>query len=220
MATWIVHFRVADYFLKNLKIFKPQFVVGSVAPDCGYGKKDSMGEFDPPPVVTHWSPSGMKRDCKYKDFSKKYLEGKDKRSEDYSFYLGYYIHLLADIMWSSTVFAPTKVLYAKEYAKNPNFIQTIKKDWNDLDFKYLNEHPEMESYNIFQKVGKVKRYLPYYEKNQLTVQTQFIRDYYKNGFLTHNFIREYVYLKPETVDEFVRCACELIHQVLKVKSLI
>ena len=220
MATWIVHFRIADYFLKCLNVYKSQFVVGSVAPDCGYGKKDSMGEFDPPPEVTHWSPSGMKRDCRYKDFSMEYLDGKDKTSADYSFYLGYYVHLLTDIMWSCEIFAPTKILYAKEYEKNPEFIRTIKSDWNDLDFKFLSEHPYMEVFKIFKKVGNVKRYLPYYEENQLTVQIQFIKDYYKSGLKTHNFNREYHYLTQEKVDEFVECACFLIHKVLIDKKLI
>ena len=220
MATWIVHFRIADYFLKCLNVDKPQFTVGSVAPDCGYGKKDSMGEFEPPPKVTHWSPSGMKRDCQYEKFSKKYLDGKDKSTADYSFYLGYYVHLLTDIMWSCEIFAPTKILYAKEYKENPEFIKTIKEDWNDLDFKFLNEHPDMEVFKVFDGVGEVKQYLDYYEKEQLTIQIKFIKDYYKDGFKKHNFNREYHYLTQKKVDEFVDCACYLIHKVLKDKKLI
>ena len=63
MATWGVHLRVARCFIDNLiaKKYHREFVIGSVAPDCGYGVKDSFGEFTPPPKITHWSPSGMKR---------------------------------------------------------------------------------------------------------------------------------------------------------------
>ncbi len=53
------------------------------APDCGYGVKDSFGEFTPPPKITHWSPSGMKRDCRYNDFQKEYLN--DKSNANYRF---------------------------------------------------------------------------------------------------------------------------------------
>ena len=43
MATWGVHLRVARCFIDNL-IAKNirEFVIGSVAPDCGYGVKDSF----------------------------------------------------------------------------------------------------------------------------------------------------------------------------------
>ena len=83
MATWGVHLRVARCFIDNLiaKKYHREFVIGSVAPDCGYGVKDSFGEFTPPPKITHWSPSGMKRDCRYNDFQKEYLN--DKSNADY-----------------------------------------------------------------------------------------------------------------------------------------
>ena len=50
MATWGVHLRVARCFIDNLiaKKYHREFVIGSVAPDCGYGVKDSFGEFTPP----------------------------------------------------------------------------------------------------------------------------------------------------------------------------
>lgn len=220
MATWVVHFRVADYFLNELKLHQEEFVTGSIAPDCGYGEKDAMGKFDPPPTVTHWSPSGMKRDCRYKDFCREYLEGKNKEDKDYSFYLGYYVHLLTDIMWSCEIFAPTKIDYARQYAENPNFIQTIKKDWNDLDFKYLSLHPDLKPYRILEETKNVKDYLPYYEPGQLTVQSRFIVDYYKNGFENHNFNRSFEYLSPDTIDNFIECACELINDDLRRKNLV
>ena len=88
MATWGVHLRVARLFLEEIdKKHHREFVIGSVAPDCGYGVKDSFGEFTPPPTITHWSPSGMKRDCRYKDFFNTNLTG--ERNDDYWFYLGY-----------------------------------------------------------------------------------------------------------------------------------
>ena len=43
MATWIVHMRVASYFTNKFPFLdKSEFVCGSVAPDCGYGKKVSI----------------------------------------------------------------------------------------------------------------------------------------------------------------------------------
>lgn len=73
MATWMSHFRVADYFLDKLDILEKEFIVGNIAPDCG--EPDEMRrEFNPPSKVTHWTPSGYKRDIDSEAFYKSYLE--------------------------------------------------------------------------------------------------------------------------------------------------
>lgn len=217
MATWGVHLRVARLFLKEMdKKHHREFVIGSVAPDCGYGVKDSFGEFTPPPTITHWSPSGMKRDCRYKDFFNTYLTG--ERNDDYWFYLGYYVHLLTDIMWSVTMYMPTRIKYADEYAKNPEFLKVIKKDWNDIDVGYLRKLDEHPVFDILKNAGEIKDYLRYYEKNQLTVQVKFIVDYYEN--YNGNTDREFQYTTYDEITNFAECAYELLHMILKQQKLI
>ena len=197
-----------------------EFVIGNIAPDCGYGKKDSVGEFVPPPRITHWSPSGKKRDCRYKDFLDTYLKEADRNAPDYSFYLGYYVHLLTDIIWSCMIFKPTLKAYESEFNADRDFIHTVKRDWNDLDFKYLSLHPDLAPYHILDGVHEVKDYLPYYDKGQLTVQSRFVVDFYKNGFGAHNFNREFTYLTPAVIDNFILCATELIEKDLRNKNLV
>lgn len=218
MATWGVHLRVARCFIDNLiaKKYHREFVIGSVAPDCGYGVKDSFGEFTPPPKITHWSPSGMKRDCRYNDFPKEYLN--DKSNADYWFYLGYYVHLLTDIMWSVTMYMPTRVKYAEEYKKNPEFLKVIKKDWNDIDVWHLRSLTYHPTFDILKNAGEIKDYLPYYEHNQLTKQVKFIVDYYES--YSSNMDREFEYTQKEDIQNFVECSCELLYKVLKEKELI
>lgn len=217
MATWVVHFRIADYFLNILNVSETEFVCGNVAPDCGYGEKDSMGEFNPPPSVTHWSPNGRKRDCRYMDFFEKYLKDKDITEKSYSFYLGYYIHLLTDIMWSERIYIPTMEKYAKDKNTETEILKAAKLDWNDIDFEFLDENPEYKVYEILKKTDKIEDYLPYYEQNQLTVQIKFIADYYKSD---RNFRREHKYLTRAEVDAFVKAACEAIEKDITSKNLI
>lgn len=217
MATWGVHLRIAGkLFDKIPEENRREFVIGAVAPDCGYGKKDSNGEFDPPPYVTHWSPSGMKHDCRYKDFANEYLTG--ERNDDYWFYLGYYIHLLTDIMWSVTVYMPTKRKYAKEFEHDPNFLRAIKKDWNDIDAAYFQSENRRPCYDIIRNAGEVKDYLPYYEHGQLTNQIKYVADYYMNyGDVTD---REYIYISRTELDNFVSCASELVRLYIEKEKLI
>lgn len=217
MGTWGVHLRVARMFLNKIdKKHHREFVLGSVAPDCGYGEKDSFGEFVPPPKVTHWSPSGMKRDCRYKDFCDTFLRG--ERNDDYWFYLGYYVHLLTDIMWSVTMYMPTKIKYAEEYKKDPQFLKVIKRDWNDIDVEYLRSLDKAPCFDIIDNAGTVKRYLTYYEPDQLTEQIKFIADYYKKYKEVEP--REYQYTTPEEIENFVQCAYYLLDLQLKQQGLI
>lgn len=219
MATWMVHFRIADYFLDKLKgINSTDFAIGSVAPDCGYGKKDSRGEFTPPPNVTHWSPSGNKRDCRYKDYAKEYLH-KISDIGEYSFHLGYYIHLLTDIMWSSEIYMGSRRDFADEYREDKNFLRTVKEDWNDLDFLYFHLHPDVKSYHIIDKVKDVRDYLSYYEPGQLKQQIQFIADYYKNPERYDNIDRDYMYLSTDKIDGFIHTAQAIITENLKKNNL-
>lgn len=220
MATWMVHLRIADYFLNTMPwLNASEFVAGSVAPDCGYGKKDSFGDFNPPPSVTHWSPTGRKCDCRYKDFFNKYIKNKplDKIR---SFYLGYYVHLVTDIMWSSRMYLPTLQIYKTEYAKNPEFLKVIKEDWYDLDHKFLRSHADFYPFRILEQKTSVYDYLPYYEKGQLTKQIRTIVDFYLENKQKDNLDREYIYLNSMQMDNFIECACYLITLDLIKKNIL
>ena len=217
MATWGVHLRIAGHFFDRIpKEHHREFVIGSVAPDCGYGKKDSFGEFEPPPKITHWSPSGMKKDCRYKDFYREYLSG--EKNDDYWFYLGYYIHLLTDIMWSVTMYMPTMIKFKKNYERDPHFLGTIKKDWNDIDAAYLQNTSNHPVYDILCGAGKVKKYLPYYDEEQLTKQIKYIVDYYRN--YGEVLPREYKYTREYEIENFIVCATELLKLVAEKENLI
>ena len=218
MATWGVHLRIADEYIKQGIINNPtQFVLGSVAPDCGYGEKDSFGEFVPPPKITHWTPNGLKIYCEYWKFREQYLYP-NMNNEDYDFYLGYYVHLLTDILWSSMMYMPTRVKYAEEYKENPEFLKIIKQDWYDLDYKFFRDNPDFEAYRLLRENKTVKDYLPYYEPGQLTVQTKFIADYYKD-FSGRNLDREYPYLKEKEMNDFITFAVDIINYDLEHRSL-
>lgn len=214
MATWIVHLRIADLLIKKNIIpdeYKAEFIYGSLAPDCGYGTKDSFGDFSPPPPVTHWTPSNCKVFCEYEKFYNQYLKDTVKNS-DYYFYLGYYTHLITDVLWSSSIYMTTRFKYAQEYKDDPQYLTIIKKDWYRLDFEYLNNTPDFEPYKILCGINRVKDYLPYYEPNQLTVQLKFIAEYYMNEKPDDEYT--YKFLTPNEVDEFVITAESLIEKKL------
>ena len=219
MATWMVHLRVADYFLDRFdKSCGDEFLIGSVAPDCGYGQKDSFSGFVPPTTVTHWTESGRKSEIDLDSFFATYLKNADVWGEA-AFYLGYFIHLLTDVKWSSEMYLPTRIKYHDEYAKNPEFLLEIKKDWNDLDHRFLYENPAFRAFDRFCRIKEIGDYLPYYEPGQLKKQCGVIADYYKSFDDIGRVYREYQYLTPERQNEFVGLICQSVTRFLSAVGI-
>ncbi len=221
MATWVVHFRVGEYFLNRIPgLDKRQFALGNVAPDCGYGEKDSIGGFTPPPRVTHWSDTDSKLNINAERFYKAYLEGGTPKDDGRSFYLGYYVHLATDIRWTIEKYLPTTVKYAAEYKKDPEYLKVIKADWYDLDFKYLRDHPPLEIYSLLDGTVSVRDYFDYYEPGQLTKQLRFIADFYKKDIPADRLDREYTFMTEQEMDDFVTKTCHEIEKILRIKKII
>lgn len=214
MATWMVHLRVADRFLDRVeKERREEFLVGSVAPDCGYGSKDSFSGFIPPTSTTHWTPTGRKNDIDIDRFFDTYLKNADCWG-DAAFYLGYLIHLLTDIKWGMGMYLPTKIKYREQYKQNPEFLLEIKKDWNDLDYRFIAENPDFRGFKKFCRIGEISDYLPYYEHGQLKTQCDEIIKYYKEYKDGRDLWRDYKYLTPERQNRFVEQIYQTVEQFL------
>lgn len=181
MATWVVHMKIAQRLLEIGAVpqsCQEEFITGSLSPDCGYGSKDSTNGFTPPAEVTHFAKNGKKTDCRYDEFYDTYVKNKEK-NPDYYFYLGYFVHLATDVFWAKNIFEPAAEKYTDAEKKDLSYIAEIKKDWCNLDFKFLRENPDFKPYTVLKNITSVKDYLPYYEQGQLTVQLKYIADYYK-----------------------------------------
>lgn len=217
MATWMVHFRIADYFLDILDVDSEKFIVGNIGPDCGEGEKDGKG-FEPPSIITHWTPSGKKSEIQFDLFCEKHLSDKTDKST-YSFYLGYFIHLFTDLIWSREIYMPTRIKYNDEYEKNPCFTNKIKIDWYDLDHLYLYTNNNFRAFRIFEKIEDFpNKYFEYYKYTAFEKQIKYISDFYN----LHSGYREdgYIYLTRSNVDEFVEKAVLEIGIELRRRKLI
>ena len=64
----------------------------------------------------------------------------------------------------------------------------------------------------------MKDYLPYYEKGQLTAQIKFITDYYTNYEEVPD--REYIYTRPEEIENFIECASYLLKLIAEREKLL
>lgn len=145
MASWMIHLRIADELLAKLpQIDETAFVMGSIAPDSGVPNSD-WTEFSPPKAITHFNkktPSGKRIDADH--FCGRYFNETLIRHysvKEYSFFLGYYLHLLTDVRWTEKILSALKRDHPAAYAGNKSkLIETAKEEWYDLDFLYLKFH--------------------------------------------------------------------------------
>ena len=213
MASWMVHLRIADRLLDSIPDLSPtEFIVGNIAPDSGVPNED-WSAFSPPTSVSHFKTAGKKADPEA--FAAKYFSGwQNCTPEQFSFYLGYLTHLLTDVLWSEQIARPALARAGK--ADSPNreeFIWKLKKDWYDLDFKYLRDHPEFRAFRIYRDaVGFSNGYMQEFSPDAFDNRRQYITGFYLAG--REGLDREYPYLTEGEMDAFTAGAIQIILHIL------
>ena len=208
MASWMIHLRIADKLLDRIPGLSPiEFIMGSMAPDSGVPNED-WSAFFPSTAVSHYrtdNGTGKKHidiDAYIRQFFSPELI-KSYHEQQYSFYLGYYTHLLTDVLWSSLVARPVRQKFPDaSWAE-------IKEDWYDLDFLYLKKHPGFRAFRAYLgSVGFVNTYMDFFAPDAFDNRREYITSFYlqKNDHPD----REYPYLTEEEADSFVNQAVESI----------
>lgn len=216
MASWMVHLRIADKLLDRIPGLAPiEFIVGNIAPDSGVPNED-WSAFTPSTRISHFKSQGKKADPEA--FAAKYLtpELRKRYTEtQLGFYLGYLSHLMTDLLWSERIVNPTLDRHGKQQSPDrKEFIQAIKKDWYDLDFKYLRDHPGFRAFRVYLGcVGFVNSYMEEFAPDAFDNRRAYITDFYLQG--KENLDREYPYLTETEMDAFVEAAAEWIHPKLR-----
>ena len=201
MASWMIHLRITDKLLDKIPGLSPiEFIMGSMAPDSGVPNKD-WSAFTPSTAVSHYRVD----DGKGKKIIEvhRYVEEfftpelqKSYNEQQYSFYLGYYTHLLTDMLWSDLVAWPLRQKY-------PNATwDEIKEDWYDQDFRYIQTHPGFRAFRAYLgSVGFVNRYMNFFAPDAFDNRREYITSFYLQK--KENLNREYPYLAEESANQFV-----------------
>jgi hypothetical protein len=217
MASWMIHFRVADGIkdsIKNVDIEK--FIVGNIAPDCGELGEDGR-TLNPPKYITHWKNPQSRQESLKDEFFLKYLADGEMSSYR-SFYLGYYVHLLTDILWKEIIYIPTKEKYLDKFDNVDKLNIKVKADWSDIDHMFLRDN-DFATYKIFSQIKCFPNlYFNYYSSKAIESKIIKISSYYTNS--SENLDREYPFLNKEQADDFVVQAVTKIKEDLNIKCII
>ena len=211
MASWMIHLRVADLLLDRIPdLDSTAFVVGNIAPDSGVPSAD-WTEYFPPKAVSHYKTE--QGDFDIDRFVAEYFTPEMIRnysSREYSFFLGYYVHLLTDVEWIMNIYVPSRDQHIDLFNADKNaFIWTLKRDWYDLDFRYLEEHPDFRAFRIYeQSAGFRNDFMDIFSPDAFDDRRGNICGYYRGEH--GELYRDYPYLTPAEADAFTAGAAEAI----------
>lgn len=195
MATWLTHLRVSEKLINRIKISdKSLFFAGSIAPDTVIM-----------PDISHWCVNGDKTTCDVSGFYYKYISNY-AASSDFDFYLGYYVHLLTDVMWHKQKIEPLKV-FDKEV------INGVKESWKSIDYYFLSIQNEFYPFIAMEDTTRYeKQWFDYYTKNQIKELVEHIISSYK----VNSDEKIYVDMNVNhEIEQFIEEASNHIYQILR-----
>lgn len=214
--------RVAEKVLNLMPgLDEVTFTFGSLAPDSGIPNED-WTEFDPPKEVTHFLQKGQGEDAIHDLlFYERYLAEIEPESDRkaYSFRLGYFFHLICDIMWAKRIVAATKHQFKTLFDEDRNkAVSTVKGDWYGLDQLYVRDHPQHSFWRVIMPNLDPPSYLPFIQEQALHHQYNYIRKFYSEPDDQWFLSLPYRYLNQETMTRMVNDSVEailLVHQKLQ-----
>ena len=216
MASWMVHLRIADILLNEIPNLSAQeFIVGNIAPDSGVPNED-WSQFTPSTTISHFRTHRHKK-ADPLAFTEKYFNQHQRvqyTKEEFSFFLGYLVHLMTDVSWSNNILYPAKKRFADEWnADSSACIWRMKEDWYDLDFMYLRDHPTFPAFRVYlDAAGFENRFMEEFSVDAFENRRQYITGFYLAG--KDNIDRHYPYLTKDEMDLFVKQTAENIRKTL------
>ncbi len=224
MGTWISHLRIAENLLPHFpEVDEVAFTFGNLSPDSGIANAD-WTQFDPPKEVTHFLRKGDGEDAIHDlVFYKEYLA--DIKPEDdiklYSFRLGYFFHLICDIIWAKRIVTATRQQFKELFeADTKKAVSTVKDDWYGLDQLYVRDHSEHIFWRVIMANPFPPSYLPFVKNEALHYQYDHIRKFYSEQE-DHWFLSlPYHYMNENTMTCIINNSIEavlIVHE--KVKNM-
>jgi hypothetical protein len=199
----------------GLAVDEDALLAGSVSPDAGVPNAARNG-YEPPKRVTHWHNAEGEIDAEA--YAARYLRTAPAGTTAHAFHIGYYLHLLADDLWTRTVWRPRKQtpLYQKALANADIYMHEIKSDWYGLDFLYLKAHHECVFYRRFRFIDLVPDYLDYLPPGLLTDTIKKIQAFYR--LPQFDLQRPYVYLSQAEIEAYVEVASDKLTSVCRANG--
>ncbi len=222
MGTWVSHLRIAENLLSHFpNVDEVTFTFGNFSPDSGVPNAD-WTEFDPPKEVTHFLRKGEAEESIHDlVYYQQYLA--TIRPEDdiqrYSFRLGYFFHLICDILWAKRVWEATQLQFKPLFdADFKNAVSLVKGDWYGLDQLYVRDYPEHIFWRVIMANPYPPSYLPFVKVEALHHQYNHICKFYSEQEDDWFLSIPYQYLSETKMTRIVNESTEavlIVHETVK-----
>lgn len=214
MGTWISHLRIAENLLSQFpKVDEVTFTFGNLSPDSGIPNAD-WTEFDPPKEVTHFLHRGEEEHAIHDLlYYRQYLKDIDPEDDIklYSFRLGYFFHLICDIMWARRIVPATKQQFKQLFEQDRReAVNLVKGDWYGLDQLYVRDHPEHIFWRVIMTCASPRSYLPFVNEQALHHQYDHIRRFYSEQEDKWFLSLPYQFLNENTMTRVVNDSVEAV----------
>ena len=219
MASWLTHLRVAEMIKQKVsEIDFPYLIIGSIAPDSGVPDENERN-YTPSKEVTHrsfqkdGSVAGMDETMFFNNYlvPEKIMTRSDSTR---SFLWGYYFHLITDKLWLEEYFRPFQKSYESEF-ENPDkdFVEFIREEMFSLDFMYLKENSS-ELVDQLKSFDGIINFFYEFDSDFIYACKNRIVDFYCAEPLQLD--REYKYLSPQIIEDFIAKASEKCINILVI----
>jgi zinc dependent phospholipase C len=219
VGTWIAHLRIAENLLHHFPdLDEVTFAFGNLSPDSGIPNAD-WTEFNPPKEVTHFLQKGEGEDAIHDlVFYEQYLSNiqPEKDIRRYSFRLGYFFHLICDILWAKRIWQATKVIHKSALEQNRSeAVENIKRDWYGLDQLHVRAHRNSLFWRVIVPSQNPPSYLPFIKNEALHHQYDYIRRYYSQPESDWFSTLPFRYLNGKTMSRMIDDSVEAVLLIQK-----
>lgn len=214
MGTWISHLRIAEKLLEHFPdLDVVTFTFGNLSPDSGVPNAD-WTQFEPPKEITHFLRKGKGEDTIHDlVYYQQYLADINPKDDIkvYSFRLGYFFHLICDIMWAKRIWEATQGQYKPLFdADFKRAVSLVKGDWYGLDQLYVRVHPEHIFWRVIKANPYPPSYLPFINVEAMHHQYDHICQFYSEQEDTWFLSIPYQYLNEITMTRIVDESIEAV----------
>lgn len=211
MASWVTHLMIADRVLDVIpELDRHGFCVGNIAPDCNV-ENDDWTKFIPSREITHWMSAERKTASDSERFYSEYILGRMREivpTEELSFLLGYYAHLVADAEFQGWIRDENRVAsswvrikacssLSEQAIGMPETWDSVKKlidknermkDIYSIEAEYLEKHPDSGYFSEILSLKEFPDYIDYLPKGAIARKIKVMGYLPKKEVSTHPFV--------------------------------
>lgn len=203
----MVHLAVARKIALSYERLKdcPEYYLGSISPDAIHMRKNSSRNDK---CMTH-----LKDENGWQDNAINFIKS-HSLDDDISFYLGYGVHLLTDIIWYESIFSDFKSAYLKDSLPDKEMLLWYYNDTDVIDIRLYNELEDRPLIWSLLKEAKYNNVDNLLSSEEIKVWNNHVHSWFDDKEIDK--YRPQKYISYDEVKTFMDEAVDTIHSLIDI----